>query len=234
MHKPLLVAACAVATALSGCAALAPLSPYEIGAQMNGEYLEADGTWRGRFTTATAPEDRANLARELAFMLIGRSDRKCENYLVGISSGRNAFGGSLDLLSMGLGVAATGASSLGSATELAGGSSFIQSLRQTSDSRLFADHDTGTIYRVVHQGRAVERQALMTAITDGRFDTWGPEAIAAVVNAYDVKCGVNYANSLIREAVESNVENLEPTVLLPGDEVGETETETETETGDDT
>ncbi|MFN4295631.1 MAG: hypothetical protein ACK4FB_02235 [Brevundimonas sp.] len=230
----MLAAVCAIAAAaLSGCGTLAPFSPYEIGARMNGEYLEADGAWRDRFNSASTAQDRANLARELAFMLLGRSDRKCENYLVGISSGRNAFGGSLDLLSMGLGVAATGASSLGSATELAGGSSFIQSLRQTSDSRLFANHDTGTIYRVVHQGRAVERQALMTAIAGGRFDTWGPEAIAAVVNAYDVKCGVNYANSLIREAVENNAGNLQPAILLPGDEAGGAVPETETEVNDD-
>lgn len=210
MHKLVLVGVAVIA--LGGCASLGAVDPYAAGHRLNGEVLGADDAWRQRFRDAADdPDEHKAVSREFAFYLIGRSDRKCEDYLVGISAGNNSLGGLLDLASIGLNLAGAGASSLGSANDLASGAGMVTSLRSTARNNLFAGNDFAVIYETVHRGRDAERQALIDALGQGQFDTWGPEAIAAVVNAYDVKCGVNYASRLIREAVE----RLEPEVRTP-------------------
>ena len=201
MHRLLVVASAAMV--LGGCASLGAIDPYRAGHRLNGEVLGPDDGWRRRFDdAANNAETHKSLSREFAFYLIGRSDRKCEDYLVGISAGNNAFGGLLDLASIGLNFAGAGASSLGSANDLATGAGVLTSLRTTAQTNLFAGSEFGVIYETVHRGRDAERQALVKAIEDGRFDAWGPEAISAVINAYDVKCGVNYASRLLRQAMQ--------------------------------
>jgi hypothetical protein len=198
--------------ALGGCASLGAVDPYAAGHRLNGEVLGADAGWRDRFTRSeNDAEARKGVAREFAYYLIGRSDRKCEDYLVGVSAGNNSFRGVLDLVSIGLNFAGTGASSLGSAHDLATGAGVVTSLRTSALTNLFAGNEFAVIYETVHRGRDAERKALIAALGAGQFDTWGPEAIAAVINAYDVKCGVNYASRLIREAVE----DLEPVARTP-------------------
>lgn len=202
----------AASALLGGCASLGPVDPYRAGHHLNGEVLGPDDAWRQRFTDAADDaEEHEQVSREFAYYLIGRSDRKCEDYLVGISAGNNTFNGLLDLISVGLNFAGAGASSLGSANDLATGAGFVTSLRSSARTNAFAGSEFGVIYETVHRGRDAEREALINAIEQGRFDAWGPEAISAVVNAYDVKCGVNYASRLLREAVQE----MEPEVRTP-------------------
>jgi len=214
MYKLLIVGL--VVLALGGCASLGAVDPYAAGHRLNGEVLRADEGWERQFTTtATNAEARKSVSREFAFYLIGKSDRKCEDYLVGISAGNNAFGSLLDLVSIGLNFGGTGASSLGTAQDLAAGAGVVTSLRSTARNNLFAGSEFAVIYETVHRGRDVEREALIKAVEGGQFDNWGHEGIAAVVGAYDVKCGVNYASRLIREAVQTMTPQVR--TPLPGD-----------------
>jgi hypothetical protein len=187
---------------LGACQSLST-NPHDAGRALNGPLMVIEPEWNSRFT-ATSADARGPLAREFAYAKISESDRRCEDYLIGLSAGNNSFGTLLDLGALGLSLVGAGTSSLANANDLAKGTGLLQSLRSAATDNLFAGQEFGLIYDTVQAGRLAEQRELIKSVEAGRFDTWGPEGILAVANAYNVKCGVNYAAMLIRTALVKN------------------------------
>lgn len=186
--------------ALGGCSTLRSLTydPYKAGDYLNGPRLAWEQSWESRFPEATSQ----SAARNFAYHLIRQSDRKCENYLVGASAARNGSGLAMELLASGLGTGAALASPSGSANLLAAGSNFFTSANKSINDSLFDGQQFGLIYQAVHRGRDAERRRLFERIAAGEFDALPSHGIAAEIDIYDRKCGVNYALGEIRDAIE--------------------------------
>lgn len=189
---------------IAGCQTLGLETAHEMGERLNGRPMEV-----GQWPSTPTP-------REFAYAKIAESDRRCENYLVALSAGDNAIAGALDVAGLGASLLGAGTSSLSNANNLARGTGFLQGLRSATSNTLFGGQEFALIYDTVHAGRKAERAALKAGIDDGQFDGWTLDGVLAVINAYDVQCGINYAAQIIRQQMARSSTPPPPSVLTPG------------------
>lgn len=174
------------------------------GKGFNGTALEAPAEFHTRIV---AGADQASVRRELIVTLLARSDRDCEDYLIGMAALRNETSLSIDLTSLTLSAVGGLIDSTRAANILSGGSTAVQSAGQTAEETLFGGRTQALIYTAIRQGRAKQRKDLMDRWARHDFDNWSAASIAAELDRYHLDCGVSYGLTELEAALADIASN---------------------------
>lgn len=186
-----LIVAC-VAVALLGACQTLP-KPDRIGAHLNPDPLSLP---QNHQTYVGAAGNQA-----LAYVLINASNIRCENYLVGVSAGRNTADAGLSIGAQAFSAIGSLAVPGASANAWSGASTFLQGANRTLQTSVFAGQNFHVVYEAVHRGREREAALLRADIDTKKWDALPHEGILERVTPYDLKCGINYGMVEISRAL---------------------------------
>lgn len=181
------------ALALAGCQTM---GPSHWGAKANPPAL----------SLSDAP-DSSLTGRELAAALISASDKRCEDYLVGVTVQRNLGNSGFSILGSALTTVGSLVSEGRAANAFAGAGGFANSTANTLDDTIFGRHEFAVIYDAVKRGRTVERNAFLADMD--QFDGMGRYEILSRITPYDHNCGITYGLVELSRAVQE-VSNRQP------------------------
>lgn len=191
MNIKIIAIACGLS--LSACGTLGPRA-HELGAKANPPPLTLPERHQTIYTGAIGNQG-------LAYYLIGESDIRCENYLVGVAIARNGTDAGLSVSAQALstigGLVAPGSA----ANAFSGASTFVQGTNRTLNDTIFSGQDFHVVYTAVKRGRDRLREDLVRDIDAGRWDTLPHEGVLSRVVPYDLNCGLTFGMNELARAV---------------------------------
>lgn len=187
------IIAIACGLSLSACGTLRS-QPYELGQRANPPPLVLPSDHQTAYTGTTGNQG-------LAYHLIGQSDVRCDNYLVGVAIARNGTDAGLSVGAQALstigGLVAPGSA----ANAFSGASTFVQGTNRTLNDTIFSGQDFHVVYTAVKRGRDRLREDMIKQIDTGAWDTLPHEGVLSRVVPYDLSCGVTFGMNELARAV---------------------------------
>ena len=192
MRIPVLLAV----LALGGCQTM---KPHEVGRWLNPAPLALPADHDTLFK-----DEEGN--RSLAYYLMNQSDITCENYLVGVSAGRNTSDAALGIGAQALSAVGGLVAGADAANAWSGASTFVQGANRTLNDTVFAGQSFQIIYDAVHRGREAHARTMRAEIDGHLWDELPHHGILQRVGVYDMKCGVNYGMVELSLALQRSAE----------------------------
>ena len=190
------IIAIACGLSLSACGTLGP-RPHELGERANPPPLLLPSDHLTAYTGTTGNQS-------LAYYLIGASDIRCDNYLVGVAIARNGTDAGLSVSAQALstigGLVAPGSA----ANAFSGASTFAQGANRTLNDTIFSGQDFHVVYTAVKRGRDRLREYMVQQIDAGQWNTLPHEGVLSRVVPYDLSCGVTFGMNELARAVAQN------------------------------
>jgi hypothetical protein len=208
---------------VSGCASLqmkdvngdGAITPHDVGRAFNGPPLVMPPHLQTRFdseeSTATV-EIKRPLRREAVRVLMSVSDTRCDDYMVGITAGRNTYGLGFEILGSMMSTIGGLVTHAPAANAFSAASTFSRATSDSVTQALFGGRELSLMSTAVRTGRIARAREIEAAVARGEFDTWSPESILRQIDAYDRDCGVRYGLDVLGQAAQ----RAEPPETTPG------------------